>query len=157
MKALIGLVLISASMYAGVVYEFTGSRTAGDAEDFTNATFTLTLPTPVLVNTDFLPGAQLTCSVCDHVEFIVDAVAEGFTSTPSTVVAYGIDGTGSTYFFYFDPGAFSADGAYTSFLLNGLQDGVLTVSGAGGVVPEPSTLALALAGAGVLALRLRRR
>ena len=155
MKALIGLGLISASMYAGVVYEFTGSRTVGYADDFTNATFTLTLPTPVLVKTDFLPGAQLSCSVCDKVEFIVDAVASGFVTTPSTIVSYGI--AGNSYFFYFDPGVFSANGVYNSILLNGLHDGVLTVRGAGGAVPEPSTLGLALAGAGALALRLRRR
>jgi hypothetical protein len=144
-------------MSAGVVYEFTGSRTAGDADDFTNATFTLTLPASVVVNTDFLPGAQLTCNMCNHVEFIVDAVAAGFTTTPSTIVSYGIAGTGSSYFFYFDPGVFSANGVYNSILLNGYQDAVLTVSGAGGAVPEPSTLGLALAGVGVLALRLRRR
>lgn len=153
-KFLCTLLFVAAAAQAAVVYEFTGTRTA-TTDPFTGS-FTLTLAAPPAATTDYLPGAALTCDVCNHVEFVVDAVAAGFTVTPSVVVAYGLAGTGSTFFFYFAPGSFNTNGVHDSFILDGLHDGTLTVRGVTGV-PEPSTMALALAGAALVAVKLRRR
>lgn len=153
MKKLLALAIFALSSFAGVTYEFKGSRLQ-DPDAFTDATATLTLPGYATTRTDYLPGANLVCSVCNHVEMIPDAVAAGFTITPSSVVAYGVDGTGSTFFFYFEPSAFTTIGVHSSIILTGLHEGTLTVTS---TIPEPSTFGLLAAGLGFAAFRLRRR
>jgi hypothetical protein len=147
---LAGLIAVAAAQ-AGTIYTFSGTSSSVDG----SMSFTLTT-TPVTSDTTFLPGAELTCNQCDSITFFVDAVASGFTWSPSSAVAYAVQGAGTANF-YFEAGSFTSNGTHASILLPGTNDASLTVSGATSATPEPSTFGLLLVPALALFGKLRKR
>jgi hypothetical protein len=154
-KTLFACVIIgvAASAHASTFYDFAGTyRPFFPGPELVPVHFSLTTPSPVTVETMFVPGGALTCDVCDQITFFPDASALG--PIPSSAIGYGV--SGGTYYFYFNPGSFTLDGSHVSFLLVGINDAVLNVQGA---VPEPSTTVplLFLASALVVLRPFRRR
>lgn len=144
------VVFLGAFAQASVVYSFTGTYGGPPVS------FTLTVPSAVLADASFVPGPQLVCDACDQINFFVDAVAHGFTSTPSNAVGYNVSNNGQ-FLFFFAPTSFTVDGVYTDVIGGGFPDqGTLTVTGASSV-PEPSSVALLGTGLVGLAAVVRRR
>ena len=142
---------VTASAHAATIYDFSGTYQPlfGDPSRVP-VHFSLTTPSPVTVDTTFVPDGALTCDLCNQILFYPDSTTLA-GGTPSSAIAYGISG-GQVYF-YFDPGSFALDGSHATILLTGLNDAVLTVQGA--AVPEPSPAVPLLFLASTLAL-LRR-
>jgi hypothetical protein len=146
---------------ASTIYGFSGTYNIPIPPVSGSGTFTLTVATPPLVDTIYIPGTQLTCSDCTQVEFIIDTVADGLTQpgTPAMAILYtfvelGGGGHLGGLQFYFAPGTFTTPGIYHSILLPGELDATLSVSAG---VPEPSTLGLSLLGGGLLFVAFLRR
>ena len=142
--SLILLVLASSvAANATVVYDFSGAGLG---------TATLTLTSPITANAAFVPGPNLTCSnSCTGLEFVVDAVAAGFTQTPSQTVIWDTSDVGT--FSYFAPDSFTTDGVHSSIIFDGAT---LTVTTTADAIPEPSTFGLLVASL-LAGFALRRR
>ncbi|MCU0246782.1 MAG: hypothetical protein MUC42_09415 [Bryobacter sp.] len=149
-KALALLMLCVLPVPASFVYEFTGSRTTNNPDDFYGVSFSLVLESPVTTDSFFSQGEGLLCSHCGGVWFITDAESQFLAPAPSQAVVYSILDSIS-YNFYFSPEAFSTPGSYETILLGGLHDGTLVVRDA--IVedtPEPPGYLLLLSGLAVV-------
>jgi hypothetical protein len=151
------VLILSAFASASVIYSFTGTYQGDGGQLMGPVSFTLTVPTGVTADTTFSPSPQLVCDACDQINFYVDAVAHGFTSTPSNAIGYGLPG-GTGYIFYFDPSSFVANGTYTDVIGSWFPNqGTLTVSGAASPSPEPGTILMLGSGLlGVASLARRK-
>jgi hypothetical protein len=121
---------------------YTFNRTLGGGFLSGPASFVLDTPASVTTNTTFIPGVSLTCLGCTALVFYIDAVAQGFTTSPSSAILYGVNPTGFPIggeLFYFPAGAFAAPGTYTSLFFGGSD--TLDVE-ALPTVPEPSSIFL---------------
>lgn len=147
------LACAASSAQGAALYQFSGTYRDFYTQEITGpVTFTLGLPASVAATTRFFPGAQLTCSDCESVNFNVDGAY--------LQVGYRLP-TLAEYYFYFTPVSLNQSGIYDSQLLDGTNDGILRTRINGGPgdpeAPEPSTAVLMLAGLGLCAARLRRQ
>ncbi len=143
--------------YSDVIYNFSGTFVEHGPEITWGVTFTLTTPDFVVDDSNFWPGAQMVCSGCTDIHFVIDAHAHGYTTADNTSVIlieypFAIPGMPA---FYFDLGDFAADGIYHSILV---PDNVATLE-VSSTVAEPTSILLlgvGLAGIGGAALRKRK-
>ena len=159
------VLMFAALAQADVVYSFIGTYTDHTTGQVMGpVSFTLTLPavltpkgfTDSTPDATFDPGAQLTCDACLDVSFYFDAVARGFTQTPSNIVSYDVLGGG--YYFYFAPSSFTVNGTYKDVIGSWFgNQGTLTLSGAQVATPEPGSLAMLAPALGLLGGWLRAR
>lgn len=157
----LAVMILAGSAEAAYVYDFTGTYRDFNTNELKDAAFTLSLGSALAgtgavgftPDMSFLPGPELVCAGCSKVEYFYDAVAHGFTGTPSDVIGWG-DG-GATYFFYFAVGAVTTPGVHDSIILDGLHDGTLKVSVR--QVPEPPTMLLLLSALTALGRSIRNR
>jgi opacity protein-like surface antigen len=144
------LAACAAPAAAAVQYDFVGTSSFGG----TYGSFSFTAP-DFLNNSStsgtLIPFQNLTsCSVtfgsgtCDAQLLANDS--SGFTGQPSDVIGFGASG-GQTTYYYFQDGALTTYGNYSSILLGPSQAGTLRVSLAStSAVPEPATWAMMLIG-----------
>jgi hypothetical protein len=135
--------LAAASVHADVLYQFTGTYAEVFTGNPTPASFTLTLPSPVLSDAVFFPGPDLVCDGCSQINFFTDF----FPGTDT--IGYSVPAHTASYYFYYTPDAFVTDGVHAALSLNP-NFATLTVSG----VPEPSAFWLLLSAvAAILTIR----
>lgn len=164
-----GLAIAAAVPAAAMVtYAFEGlSAFAGN----NYGRFSITLPDYVSATSVFPASQFSSCEVLSNPQ--LSCGAHGFTF--ATVSTFGINSNMIEFavtdgqselnrtFFYFELGAFAADGVYDNIIFGSDQAGRLTVSSGGGgggggpVIPEPATWALLISGFGVVGAALRRQ
>jgi hypothetical protein len=151
MKLFALVFLLAPLAFAGVIYDFSGTSTAPGFEGGP-WTFTYTSPGFVTTDTTVFPGPSLTCSGCSRIDLLPTHPG---TSTDSRQVTYYNLSAGAANFF-FHPDDFTTLGSHPSFLLDGVNDAILTVGATDGQVPEPSALFLVAGGLAALIARLGR-
>jgi hypothetical protein len=145
------LFLLAHVASASVIYSFTGNSDIGPPVPPGPFTFTLTTPSFIVSDlTNIIPGPTLTCNLCDSISMLPSHPG---TATDSRQIAYTFSGNAGSLEFYFPPGAFTAPGVYSSFLIS-VNEGTLTVTAA---VPEAGTFNLYMLGLGTLLLSSLRR
>lgn len=166
---------------AAVTYSFVAdSSFPGFVDETYSGAFTVTVDAPITTATVFQPADLTSCSVtasdgttatCIDQKFDPDfygyaSVSFGLFDPDAAAKAQDGVYPGDTHFlYYFDPGAFLANGVYETVIFGSDQHGVLTVSGIadtggggpGPGVPEPATWALMILGFGAAGTALRRR
>ncbi len=160
------VLVLSATTANAVTYVFEAFSSFGRGTNGTttySGGFSVTLPSPVTVNTE-LPLASLSsCTVfasfgnpvCTDQEILFGFVAD--TVTFAHTFSNPDDFDAGSNFYYFDIAAATTDGVYETVLFGADQQGRLTVTGAGGIVPEPAAWAMMIAGFGLVGSSLRRR
>ena len=137
-------------------YEFDGVTATGSwsftSPDFItgNATIPVSHLTTCSVETSEGAATCLAPSLRHFVNGPQDAnevASLHFTLSPSV---------GADIYYYFAPGSLEHYGSYDTVLFGTAQQGILTVTQAAGVVPEPMTGALLVAGLGLLGVAARR-
>jgi hypothetical protein len=165
--ALAAMMGVAAPAAAVVTYTFEG-LSAFEGGWF--GRFVISLTGPVTSDSVF-PAAQFTsCEVLSN----PDLTCGDHRFTFTTVAEFGVDGNMIEFaannaggevgrsFFYFQPGAFGANGTYNTIIFGSDQAATLTVSGIGGgggppPIPEPATWAMLIAGFGLTGAAMRRR
>jgi len=140
-------------------YSFTGffGESLPPGQSDYSATFELTLPAPVTVDTTVLAAGLTSCmthaEACTAVTFYVDASVAGL-SPGNDWQAIGLSTASVTSYYYFQPSSFTTDGVYD---VVGFNPATLTVSGVS-AVPEPAAAAMfGIAALGLAAIGRRRR
>lgn len=149
----------SVSANASVIYDF--DAYSSDGETYSQEkSFTLTVSDFITSNLSFTTAdPNFVSSDYDSVFFWVDAVAQGFTETPSQTIGTAFF-SGSQPYYYFYPQSLNNVGTYESIILGSDQYATLTVSERDNgtpAVPEPGTIALLGFGMAGLALYGKRR
>lgn len=138
-------------------FPFSGEEIIPDSGFVVTVADFITSPTVIPV------GDLTSCSVtttaevgaCRQQEFLFD-IADDFDTISFGIMTTLNQQTG--VFYYFDEGAFGAEGVYESGLLGTQQAGRLTVTVDGGpIVPEPATWALMMLGFSAVGGSLRNR
>lgn len=169
-SALSGLLIAAGSAEAQVSYTFT----TFDFFDGMSMSWTVERPGPVVSAGSFatssctvaktLPLPLQTFACTPEQELNPDGFNTGFAFVSASYEEFddGIPSGGGTGFFFFDAGAFLADGTYQA-VRDGIPgfgsagDATLVVRGVSTIVPEPTSLALMTAGLLSLAVVARRR
>jgi hypothetical protein len=143
MKKLLWLalgVVLAPAVRADFLYTFNGTLGGGFLSG--PASFVLDTPTAITTDSTFSPGGSLTCLNCTALVFYIDAVAQGFTTAPSSAILYGVNPPGFPIggeLFYFPAGSFAVPGNYNELFL-GSSD-TLDVEDLP-TVPEPRSILL---------------
>ena len=154
--AALTVLAFSVSAHASVIYNFEAFSTFQEGTFASPKSFTLTAPNYITSNSSFsTPDPNFISSDYGSAIFIIDAVLQGYTATPSQAITVG----GNNFAYYFSPYSFDHDGTYDSILFGSGQAATLTVSegGSGAPVPEPGTMALLGIGMAGLAIFGKRR
>ncbi len=188
MKRFLAGVVLSAVMFASganaaVTYSFSSVQTFDvpvDPNDPDGAQTSITVNRSfTLTNAGFITDGEFAWDTCTiDAAFNTCAPTMTFDATPNTFDVQGDyigfnnlfdDGNstgGGTAFYFFQPGAFSTFGTYTTAgwpindpncCYGNAGEGTLTVSGTTGGVPEPATWGLMILGFGAAGAALRRR
>jgi hypothetical protein len=167
---LVGLALVAGDAQAQVSYSFT----APSFFDGLSQSWTIVRPGPVATAGFFgwescsveaaLPEPLQSFACSAEQELNPDGFGTGFAFVSASYEQFldGLPDGGGTGFFFFEPGAFLADGTYQAVRegipgFGSAGDATLVVRGISSPVPEPASAGLLLLGALALGVTSRRR